>query len=147
MSSFFCIYWNIRRTKAATVCPQFDALDLMNTREHLIFFARIKGVKNVKENVALVMARLGLTPHAKTLANKLSGGNKRKLSLAIAIIGAPPVLVLDEPTSAMDAVGKRAFWKMIKTIAPDHSILLTVRPKISTKTLLHVKKPWLTCPT
>lgn len=105
----------------------------MNTREHLIFFARIKGVKNVKENVALVMARLGLTPHAKTLANKLSGGNKRKLSLAIAIIGAPPVLVLDEPTSAMDAVGKRAFWKIIKSIAPDHSILLTVCPNPTKK--------------
>jgi ABC-type multidrug transport system ATPase subunit len=121
----------------------------MNTREHLIFFARIKGVKNVKENVALVMARLGLTPHAKTLANKLSGGNKRKLSLAIAIIGAPPVLVLDEPTSAMDAVGKRAFWKIIKSIAPDHSILLTVCPNPTKKKLSHVKKEPSTnfCPT
>lgn len=99
----------------------------MNTRDHLTFFARIKGVKNVKANVDLVLSRLGLTPHAKTLASKLSGGNKRKLSLAIAIIGAPPVLVLDEPTSAMDAVGKRAFWKIVKGIAPDHSILLTVR--------------------
>jgi len=110
------------------VCPQFDALDLMNTREHLSFYARVKGIKDVRANVDHVMARLNLTPHAATLASKLSGGNKRKLSLAIALIGTPPVLILDEPTSAMDAVAKRSFWRIIQRIAPGRSLLLTVRP-------------------
>ena len=98
----------------------------MSTREHLSFYARIKGVTPVQRNVDQLMATLNLTPHASTAAGKLSGGNKRKLSLAIALMGTPPVLVLDEPTSAMDAVAKRAFWRVIRAISPGRSVLLTV---------------------
>lgn len=59
----------------------------MSTEEHLDFFARIKGVDDVQQNVDTVMAKLGLTQYATRSASKLSGGNKRKLSLAIAIMG------------------------------------------------------------
>ncbi|OAA79670.1 ABC transporter-like protein [Akanthomyces lecanii RCEF 1005] len=107
------------------VCPQHDCLDLLSTRQHLTLYARIKGVRNVKDNVTSLMERLDLAPHARTMAAKLSGGNKRKLSLAIALMGMPPVLVLDEPTTAMDAMAKRSFWRLIESIANDHSILLT----------------------
>lgn len=107
------------------VCPQHDCLDLLSARQHLTLYARIKGVRDVKANVAYIMERLGLTPHARTMAAKLSGGNKRKLSLAIALMGVPPVLALDEPTTAMDAMAKRSFWRLIESIAHDHSILLT----------------------
>ncbi|POR31284.1 hypothetical protein TPAR_08462 [Tolypocladium paradoxum] len=107
------------------ICPQFDALDLMDTREHLSFYARVKGIKDVKSNVG---PRLNLTPHSSTLASKASGGNKSKLSLTIALMGTPPVLVLDEPTSAMR--GRRdealAFWKTIQTITPSRFLPLTV---------------------
>lgn len=119
------------RTRSAQrhlgVCPQFDALDLMTTREHLDFYARVKGIRNVRANVDSIMARLDLSRHARTNASKLSGGNKRKLSLAIALLGAPPVMVLDEPTSAMDAVAKRSFWRLIRDVgaAPGRSVLLT----------------------
>ena len=109
------------------VCPQYDGLDLMNTREHLSFYARVKGIKDVKRNVDLIMSMLGLTEQALTAATKLSGGNKRKLTLATALIGTPQILVLDEPTSAMDAVAKRSFWRAIHSIAPGRCILLTVR--------------------
>lgn len=95
----------------------------------------MKGIKDVKGNVDHVMDRLGLTPHANTLASKLSGGNKRKLSLAIALMGTPPVLVLDEPTSAMDAVAKRSFWRLIKDIAPGRSVLLTTHSMEEADTL------------
>ncbi|OHW95536.1 ABC transporter [Colletotrichum incanum] len=69
------------------VCAQYDALDLMNTEEHLVFFAKIKGVEDFQRNVDIIMAKLGLTPYANRPASKLSGGNKRKLSLAIALMG------------------------------------------------------------
>ena len=107
------------------VCPQFDALDLMTARQHLEFYARIKGVKNVKGAVNSVMAKVGLTPHASKPASKLSGGNKRKLSLGIALMGNPDVLLLDEPSSSMDAAAKRAMWKILADIAPGRSLLLT----------------------
>lgn len=108
------------------MCPQYDALDLLTVRQHLVFYAKIKGVKDINQNVSFIMNKLGLQAHSKTKAAKLSGGNKRKLSLAIALMGTPPVLVLDEPTTAMDAMVKRAFWKIIQSITPNRSVLITV---------------------
>ncbi|KAK3328837.1 hypothetical protein B0H66DRAFT_2680 [Apodospora peruviana] len=111
--------------KAIGVCPQFDALDLLTARQHLEFYARIKGIDDVKANVEAVMARVGLTAYADRQAAKLSGGNKRKLSLAIALMGNPDVLILDEPSSSMDAAAKRRMWKILAEIAPGRSLLLT----------------------
>ncbi|TQV93236.1 ABC transporter [Cordyceps javanica] len=116
---------NSSSKKHIGVCPQHDALDLLTTRQHLVFYAKIRGVPDINSNVDYLLRRLDLEPHAKTAAGKLSGGNKRKLSLAIALMGTPPVLVLDEPTTAMDAVSKRVFWELIKKVTEDRSILLT----------------------
>lgn len=115
-------------TQSIGVCPQFDALDLLTTRQHLEFYARIKGISGaaVRANADIAMARVGLTPHATKQAAKLSGGNRRKLSLAIALMGDPAVLILDEPSSAMDAAAKRKMWKVLaEEIAPGRSVLLT----------------------
>lgn len=89
------------------VCPQFDAMDRMTVTEHLIFYARIRGVENVDYNVDEVIRAVGLDEFRFRIAEKLSGGNKRKLSLAIALMGNPAVLLLDEPSSGMDAAAKR----------------------------------------
>lgn len=59
----------------------------MTTREHLEFYASAKGVSAVKEDTATVMNKVGLEAYSDRVASKLSGGNKRKLSLAIALIG------------------------------------------------------------
>ncbi|KAL8308657.1 hypothetical protein RB593_006804 [Gaeumannomyces tritici] len=107
------------------VCPQFDALDLMTARQHLEFYARVRGVDDVKRNVDAVLDKTGLTSHASRAASKLSGGNKRKLSLGIALIGNPDVLVLDEPSSAMDAASKRVMWRTLAEVGPGRSLLLT----------------------
>lgn len=72
---------------SSTVCPQFDALDLMTTREHLEFYARVRGIIDVRLDVDTVLAMVGLTSYESFLAAKLSGGNKRKLSLAISLLG------------------------------------------------------------
>jgi ATP-binding cassette, subfamily A (ABC1), member 3 len=66
----------------------------MTTRQHLEFYARAKGISTVEQDVNLVMARTGLRPYEDRAASKLSGGNKRKLSLAIALIGGPSFLFL-----------------------------------------------------
>jgi ATP-binding cassette, subfamily A (ABC1), member 3 len=87
------------------VCPQFDALDIMTARQHLEFYARAKGVADVKRNVDLVMSKVGLTAFGSRLAAKLSGGNKRKLSLAIALIGKPLLYFWDGLEMLIDLEG------------------------------------------
>lgn len=107
------------------VCPQFDAMDQMTVIEHLKFYARIRGVPDVTHNVNEVMRAVGLTPFQHRMAMNLSGGNKRKLSLGIALMGNPTVLLLDEPSSGMDAASKRVMWKTLSSVVPGRSIVLT----------------------
>lgn len=75
------------------VCPQFDALDKMTVREHLQLYARLRGVPDVMHNVNVLLDYMSLRPYAYQLAETLSGGNRRKLSLAIALIGKFPYSV------------------------------------------------------
>ncbi|EGR49049.1 uncharacterized protein TRIREDRAFT_61074 [Trichoderma reesei QM6a] len=107
------------------VCPQIDALDQMTVREHLEFYARIRGVSNVEHNVSAVLQAVGLGAFSTRMAAKLSGGNKRKLSLGIALMGNPGVLLLDEPSSGLDAASKRVMWRTLEATVPGRSILLT----------------------
>jgi ABC-type lipoprotein export system ATPase subunit len=85
-------------------CPQFDALlDLLTVREHLELFAKIKGIPSThrEECVQKAMVGMDLTNFENKLAGRLSGGNKRKLSVGIAMIGSPPIMFLDEPSTGM----------------------------------------------
>ncbi|KAF3078410.1 hypothetical protein TWF569_000687 [Orbilia oligospora] len=107
------------------VCPQFDACDQMTTREHLRFYAKIRGVVDIDHNVQVVLDAAGLTEFSERMAWKLSGGNRRKLSLAIALMGNPSVMLLDEPSSSMDSASQRLLWNILRSIAPGRSLLLT----------------------
>jgi ATP-binding cassette subfamily A (ABC1) protein 3 len=107
------------------VCPQFDSADALTVRETLRFFAKIRGVKDIEHNVSTVIAVCGIEQWTDQLAQKLSGGTKRKLSLAVALVGNPRVLILDEPSSALDANAKRTLWRCLQTIAKRRAVLLT----------------------
>lgn len=107
------------------VCPQFDATDQMTVLEHFDFYARIRGVSDVDYNVKAVVRAVGLQPYQARLAATLSGGNKRKLSLGIALMGNPTVLLLDEPSSGMDVAAKRVMWKTLAGVVAGRSIVLT----------------------
>ena len=107
------------------VCPQIDPLDTMTVVEHLRFYAKIRGIDDPSHNIDTIMKAVGIERFANRIATKLSGGNKRKLSLAIALMGNPKVLVLDEPSSGMDAVSKRIMWRTLSSIMPGRSLLLT----------------------
>jgi ABC-type multidrug transport system ATPase subunit len=69
------------------VCPQQDPLDQMTVTEHLRFYGSIRGIRDIKQNIGSLINAVGLAPFRYRMASKLSGGNKRKLSLAIALIG------------------------------------------------------------
>lgn len=107
------------------VCPQFDAMDQMTTLEHLRFYARARGVPDVEHNVARIITAVGLEPFKNRMAGALSGGNKRKLSLGIALMGNPSVLLLDEPSSGMDAASKRVMWQTLNAVSSGRSLVIT----------------------
>ncbi|ROW12585.1 hypothetical protein VMCG_00338 [Cytospora schulzeri] len=123
--------WSISAHRASArqnlgVCPQFDAMDSMTVREHLRFYASARGVPDVDSNVEAVLAATGLMRFSDRLAQTLSGGNKRKLSLGIALMGNPAVLLLDEPSSGMDAAAKRVMWRtLLGVAAPGRALLIT----------------------
>eukprot|EP01138_Halocafeteria_seosinensis_P007062 gb/GECG01007221.1/.p1 GENE.gb/GECG01007221.1/~~gb/GECG01007221.1/.p1 ORF type:complete len:1912 (+),score=224.19 gb/GECG01007221.1/:1-5736(+) len=112
-------------------CPQFEALlELLTVREHLELFARIKGIPNeeIESVVKAKIRQLSLVEFENKRAGSLSGGNKRKLSVAIALIGNPPILFLDEPSTGMDPATRRVMWDVIADIATtrrEASIVLT----------------------
>ncbi|KXX83369.1 ATP-binding cassette sub-family A member 5 [Madurella mycetomatis] len=107
------------------VCPQFDAVDQMTVEEHLRFYARVRGIPDVGYNVDAVIRAVGLQAFSTRQAHALSGGNKRKLSLGIALMGNPSVVLLDEPSSGLDAAAKRIMWRTLAATVPGRSILLT----------------------
>ncbi|GMF13570.1 unnamed protein product [Phytophthora lilii] len=112
-------------------CPQFDALfDLLSVREHLELFGAIKGVPqdSLERVVMEKIHQLNLGDFEHKLAGSLSGGNKRKLSVAIAMIGNPAIIFLDEPSTGMDPVSRRFMWDVIADISTrgkESTIVLT----------------------
>jgi ATP-binding cassette subfamily A (ABC1) protein 3 len=112
-------------------CPQYEALlEFLSCREHLQLYARIKGVPEaeVARVVETKLQEMDLKEYENKLAGSLSGGNKRKLSVAIALIGSPPIVFLDEPSTGMDPVARRFMWRVISKVATETkqcSIILT----------------------
>lgn len=109
-------------------CPQVDPLlDLMTGRETLQMFAKLRGVprSKIESEVERLMERLTLTSHADKVSEAYSGGNKRKLSLGIALIGEPKVLLIDESSSGLDPAAKRHMWNLISEVSRDRSVILT----------------------
>ncbi|KNC76009.1 hypothetical protein SARC_11479 [Sphaeroforma arctica JP610] len=100
-------------------CPQFDALiGLMTGRETLQMYARLRGIqdKEVDDSVEAIIQMLQLEKWADRQAKTYSGGNKRKLSTGIALVGTPPIVFLDEPTTGMDPAAKRFLWNTLNDV-------------------------------
>jgi ATP-binding cassette subfamily A (ABC1) protein 3 len=107
------------------VCPQFDAIDNLTVAQTLKFYAVVKGVPKVAHNVSEIIRAVGLEAFVDRKADALSGGNRRKLSLGIALMGNPAVMLLDEPSSGMDAAAKRTMWRTLRAVSKDRAIVLT----------------------
>ncbi|KAK1133937.1 hypothetical protein K0M31_011724 [Melipona bicolor] len=110
------------------VCPQHDILfDLLTPREHLEFFAAVRGIPKsmIEHEVKKTLKDIDLTEKADTFAKYLSGGQKRKLSVGIAIIGDPKIIILDEPTAGVDPYSRRQMWSFLQSRRHGKVILLT----------------------
>jgi ATP-binding cassette subfamily A (ABC1) protein 3 len=114
--------------KVIGYCPQFDALhDLLTAEEHMNLYAGLHGLTGeLKTQVTeRLMHVCGLDEHRKKESRSLSGGNKRKLSVAISLLGAPQVVFLDEPSAGMDPMARRQMWEVIEQVAAHCSVVLT----------------------
>jgi len=101
-------------------CPQPNLIfDSMSVEEHIYYYARIKGIphKHRSQEVEKAIKQLGLEDHRKKPAGTLSGGNKRKVCVAQALIGSPPIILLDEPSAGMDPGARRFMWSVVAKIA------------------------------
>ncbi|KAJ3070542.1 hypothetical protein HDU98_006470 [Podochytrium sp. JEL0797] len=110
------------------VCPQFDILwDHLTVEEHLYFYTRLKGtaVDCEKDTVDQSLKQVSLEALRTRLSKHLSGGEKRRLSIAIALVGDPAVVFLDEPTTGLDPEVRRLIWNIIQTARKDKTIILT----------------------
>ncbi|OQR71610.1 ATP-binding cassette sub-family A member 1-like [Tropilaelaps mercedesae] len=120
---------NTRKARESLgLCPQHNTLfDELTVVEHLVFFAMLKGAqrKRIKEEVHRLLSELDLMHKSHTLSKDLSGGMKRKLCLANAMVGGSQIVILDEPTAGMDPEARRSVWGLLQEERRYRTILMT----------------------
>jgi ATP-binding cassette, subfamily A (ABC1), member 3 len=121
-------------------CPQFDAtLDLLTVEEHMYLYCGVRGICYAERDdvVDALLRMCELSTYRNTLSAQLSGGNRRKLSVALSLIGGPSVVFLDEPSAGMDPVARRGLWNAIEKVADNCSVVLTTHHLEEVEALAH----------
>jgi len=107
---------------------RFSLYSDLSVEENLVFYATVFGT-SVKENYDLIKdIYIQIEPFKKRKAGKLSGGMKQKLALCCALIHKPSVLILDEPTTGVDAVSRLEFWEMLKRLKQSGITIVVATP-------------------
>ena len=114
--------------KIGYLSQRFSLYGDLTVDENIAFFASIHGVKGWKSRRDELLDLLRMTPFRDRLADRLSGGMKQKLALACTLIHTPELLVLDEPTTGVDPVSRRDFWKILAHLQRDGLTLLATTP-------------------
>ncbi|NXS90686.1 ABCAA protein, partial [Jacana jacana] len=112
------------------ICPQFNIqFEVLTVKENLKTFAEIKGIKSkdVEREVQNTLELLDISGIQDTQAEKLSGGQKRKLSIGIAMLGTPQFLFLDEPTAGLDPLSRHQVWSLLKELRAGRVILFSTQ--------------------
>ncbi|EHN71765.1 multidrug ABC transporter ATP-binding protein [Streptomyces sp. CS159] len=119
------------RTRIGYVTQAPSVFDDLTVRQNLDYFAEIlhpgrTASAHRREEVTRVITDVDLATHAGSLAGNLSGGQRSRVSLAVALLGAPELLVLDEPTVGLDPVLRRDLWALFHSLATDRGATLLV---------------------
>jgi ABC-type multidrug transport system ATPase subunit len=116
------------RLKLGYMPGKFSLYQDLSVEENLKFFARVFGT-TIEENYHLIKPVYSqIEPFKNRRAGKLSGGMKQKLALSCALVHKPEILILDEPTTGVDAVSRREFWDMLKEIRQSGITILVSTP-------------------
>jgi len=106
-----------RAKRAMGITPQeAGVFERLTVREHFELFARLKHLSKLEARAAAreVIAELGLLAETDKSVGALSGGQRRRILIGLALLGRPPLLVLDEPTTGLDPATRRAVWRVIR---------------------------------
>jgi len=116
------------RKKIGYMPGRFSLYQDLSVEENLNFYATVFGT-TVRENYHLISDIYSqIEPFKKRLAGKLSGGMKQKLALSCALIHKPRLIVLDEPTTGVDAVSRSEFWEMLRKLRPYNISIIVSTP-------------------
>jgi drug efflux transport system ATP-binding protein len=107
---------------------RFSLYGDLSVDENVAFFAEIHGVRDFRPMRDELLETMRLTPFRTRLAERLSGGMKQKLALACTLVHTPELLVLDEPTTGVDPVSRRDFWKLLSRLQRDGLTILLATP-------------------
>jgi ABC-2 type transport system ATP-binding protein len=116
------------QNKIGYLSQKFSLYGDLSVDENIEFFADIHGVKNYAERRNELLEFTRLTPFRDRPADKLSGGMKQKLALACSLIHRPEILFLDEPTTGVDPVSRRDFWKILSGLIKEGITILMSTP-------------------
>ncbi len=107
---------NVRQSISLT--GQFAAVDeVLTGRENIIMIGRLRHLNNPRQIAEDLLKRLGLTDAADRRASTYSGGMRRRLDIAMSLVGKPRLIFLDEPTTGLDPEGRLEVWKIVKELA------------------------------
>ena len=108
---------------------QFAAVDeILTGRENILLIAELRSVPKPAQVADYLLKRFGLSDAANKRSGTYSGGMKRRLDIAMSLVGTPPVIFLDEPTTGLDPEGRLEVWKTVKELAGSGvTILLTTQ--------------------
>ena len=123
--------WRGRRAlhhRLGYLAQRFALYGDLTVDENVQFFALMYGVENWQERRSRLLDMVGLGPFRNRIAERLSGGMKQKLALACTLIHSPRVLLLDEPTSGVDPVTRREFWRLLAELVGDGLTLVVATP-------------------
>src|SRR4030066_60955 len=119
---------NLIKDGIGYLSQRFSLYGDLSVDENIEFFADIHGVKNYKERRNELLEFTRLTPFRDRLADKLSGGMKQKLALACTLIHTPKIIFLDEPTTGVDPVSRRDFWKILFNLLKEGITIILTTP-------------------
>lgn len=115
--------------QAISLTGQFAAVDeILTGRENLIMIAKLRYLKNPRQVADDLLKRFGLTDAADRRASTYSGGMRRRLDIALSLVGKPQIIFLDEPTTGLDPEARIEVWKIVKELAGGGTtVLLTTQ--------------------